>query len=426
MAIIGQGIINAGASTGGVGSIDAATLQGHPASYFTPATTTAALSGSVANLQQQVGGLQDITSHVVFKEPFTADGTQDTFQLIGDIQNAAFSAGSWGSGYIILSLQAYITDLDGKVIYDSIIPIYRDKIQVSSIDSAGLVTTDFKPMAGQQGYIWYWYQLTSTDALSYYYREDFVTYMESEAGDDATLVYLGKTPFSDVVVKGSDVTVDDALHSIDTYVAAMSGNINGFIPVEGTGIVITPLVPDQYTFAVDDYISKTEVDGNVYNLQSQIDDISASNFISGIQGRMPLNDVDLEYTIIHSEVNPSIEFPVVSLETPNPTTDIFVVGVYDRTSTSFKVVISGVPSSSYAILWHISTSVTKGRVEDVDITFTYDTSGNLQNSYDIYGTKTYYYDIFDTLVAISGTGYYKNISFIYDIDGNLIKKEVEE
>jgi len=160
MAIIGQGIINAGAQSGGIGSLDADTLQTHPASYFTPQTTTSIISGAVTNLQQQMAGVQNLTSRVVFKEPFTGDGLANTFQLTGAIQNAAFSSGAWGSGYIILTLTTYITDLNGAVIYDSIIPIYKDIIQVSSVDSGGLVTTDFIPLAGQQGYIWYWYQLT--------------------------------------------------------------------------------------------------------------------------------------------------------------------------------------------------------------------------------------------------------------------------
>jgi hypothetical protein len=244
MAIIGQGIINAGAMTGGVGTIDAATLQGHPASYFTPMTTTAGISGAVANLQQQMTGVQNLTSRVVFKEAFTGNGSSNTFNLNGTILNAAFATGAWGSGYIVISMTAYITDLNGNVIYDSIIPIYRDKIQVTSVDSSGLVTTDFIPLAGQQGYIWYWYQLTTTDSLSYYYREDFVTYAESEAGTDvATAVYVGPTPFSNVVVKITDVTVDDALHAIDNYVAALSG--------AGTGSIGGSIEANQVAFGVD-------------------------------------------------------------------------------------------------------------------------------------------------------------------------------
>lgn len=335
MAIIGQGIINAGAMTGGVGSIDAATLQGHPASYFTPMSTTAVISGAVTNLQQQMSGVQNLTSRVVFKEAFTGNGVSNTFNLNGTVLNAAFATGAWGSGYIVLSLTAYITDLNGNVIYDSIIPIYRDKIQVTSVDSSGLVTTDFIPQAGQQGYIWYWYQLTTTDTLSYYYREDFVTYAESEAGTDvATAVYVGPTAFSNVVVKITDVTVDDALHSIDTYVAEMSAGA-GFTPYAGIGIDITP-VGNDYLFSVEDYISKTEVAGISGDLQDLIFSISiptSATFLIDYDARY-VNESEIgnylsSYTLLSTTADISANFqaqingkaPTAHLHTSNDITD---------------------------------------------------------------------------------------------------------
>lgn len=76
---------------------------------------------------------------------------------------------------------------------------------------------------------------------------------------------------------------------------------------------------------------------------------------TGIQGRLQLNDIDTVYTISHPSINNIQEFPVVSLDIPTSGSDLFVQGVFDRSSTSFKVVLSGKPSSLYGILWHISS-----------------------------------------------------------------------
>lgn len=362
MAIIGQGIINAGAMTGGLSSIDAATLQGHPASYFTSMTTTARISGAVANLQQQMSGVQNLTSRVVFKEAFTGNGTSNTFNLNGTILNGAFATGAWGSGYIAISMTAYITDSNGQVIYDSVIPLYRDKIQVLSVDTAGLVTTDFIPLAGQQGYIWYWYQLTTTDSLSYYYREDFVTYAESEAGTDvATAVYVGPTPFSNIVVKFTDVTVDDALHSIDSYVVALSATG----PSASTGATGVP--------GINGATGATGVGINGASGATGATGVAGINGASGVSGATGVGI--------------------------NGATGIGSTGATGPIGATGPSSPGGAPT---------------------DATLTYDIDGNLSTLTDASGDKAFYYDGGGSLVAISGSGAYVSKWFTYDIDGNLV------
>ena len=158
------------------------------------------------------------------------------------------------------------------------------------------------------------------------------------------------------------------------------------------------------------------------NLQTQINNISGGA-ASGIQGRRVLNNIDVLYTITHQTIDASREFPVVSLECPDGNSDIFITGVYNRTNTSFQVVLSGLPNSSYAILWHI-TAVVSTTSGDISTTYEYNLSGDMILATNSSGTREFIYDLSGNLEQINGTGIYKSIRYTYSSEGNLISSEI--
>lgn len=265
--------------------LDADLLDGYHASYFGTAAQVTNLQNTDVSLQSQVNNLFAIGSRLVFRENFTGNGSATGFVLTGALQNAGFSVGSWSAANVLTALQVDITDLDGKPIYDSSIPIYRDRIKVTSVDSFGNVTVNFPPLAGQQLSIWYWYQLQAGNVLSYYYREDHVAEMEGDGVQMASQVDTDTTLWGNIVLRTTDNTVQKALNRLDAYVANLSGgggSGSGFTPIAGDGITITPVGFD-YSFSVNDYIGRTEVASISGDLQSQIDAIvipDTSNFIT--------------------------------------------------------------------------------------------------------------------------------------------------
>jgi hypothetical protein len=126
------------------------------------------------------------------------------------------------------------------------------------------------------------------------------------------------------------------------YVDAAVENISGG---GGTGTVATITSNDGsiiVTPIVDGYDLKVASSGTV------------------LQGRFQLDDVNTTFTIPHSTISSSIEFPVCSLNVATSASDLFIVGIHDRTNTSFKVTISGVADSSTYIIWHIITQSFSG------------------------------------------------------------------
>ena len=210
--------------------LDADLLDGYHSSHFGTAAQVTSLQNTDISLQSQINNLFAVGSRLVYRENFTGDGISNVFTLNGTLQNAGYTTGSWSSANILTALQADITDLNGKPIYDSVIPIYRDRINVSTISPLGTVTLDFIPLAGQQFSIWYWYQLTSSDVLSFYYREDHVAEMEAEGITVASSVDVNATFFGNIVLRTTDNTVQKALDRLDDVVeslALISGNNQG-------------------------------------------------------------------------------------------------------------------------------------------------------------------------------------------------------
>lgn len=231
-----------------------------------------------------------------------------------------------------------------------------------------------------------------------YRHLSFGTYTSLSSDSLANTVSVGHEVVvyeSDIVVFGSPTypykkfLVETPTGIVDLLLGGgISGGGSGFIPYEGAGITISSSGAN-YVFSVDDYISKAEVTNISGNLQTQIDSINvvAGNNVTvvegpantwtisasisggvgnaGLQGRQACNATDVAYQITHPTIDSSVEFPVVSLDVPTSGSNLYVQGIYNRTNTSFWVVLSEVPTSSYGILWHINAKGEDGPVGPV-------------------------------------------------------------
>jgi hypothetical protein len=274
--------------------LDADLLDGYHATHFGTAAQIQTLQNVDVSLQSQINNLFAVGSRLVYRENFTGNGTSTNFVLTGALQNAGYTTGSWSAANVLTALQADATDLNGKAIYDSVIPIYRDRINVSTIDSFGNVTLDHIPQAGQQFSIWYWYQLTSSDVLSYYYREDHVAEMEADGVQTASQVDVFTSSFGNIVLRTTDNTVQKALDRLDDYVElqALSGSqdlrlraeviaisgdlqaqINSINVVGGTNVSVVEGPINTFTVSTLGDISRAEVGVITGGLQQQINAI---------------------------------------------------------------------------------------------------------------------------------------------------------
>jgi hypothetical protein len=210
------------------------------------ATSTASASGSlqsqiysndsdISNLQLQIN---EITTgiNIVFCEEFTGNGVSSTAQLDGSITNGQFISGGWSTIEVANTLPAYITDLNGKPIYNSSNIFTRTRISVSNINSSGLVTLSGIPLNSQQYKVWYFYSLSSDDRLDNYYRDDFVAGMEEEISSTVlgSQVFINTAAFNGIL-NGTHTTAQSAFDAIDdhlhpqytllTTAAAISGDL---------------------------------------------------------------------------------------------------------------------------------------------------------------------------------------------------------
>lgn len=181
----------------------------------------------------------------------------------------------------------------------------------------------------------------------------------------------------------------------------------GFVTKVGTtdGIIFAKVFNGNELSQLHDVTTTSPISGDLITWDGEKwtneYNINTLGITSGLQGRLPLNDTDKIYTITHPEIDPNEEYPVVSLDIPTSGSDLFVQGVYDRQAESFKVELSGIPNSSYGILWHISTQETSNGGSD-----------NLLSYFD-----PFVIDSTPELVNISGSQYYTEIRQSY---GNLI------
>jgi len=82
---------------------------------------------------------------------------------------------------------------------------------------------------------------------------------------------------------------------------------------------------------------------------------SSGETSSGLQGRFQLDNVNTTFTITHPAIDETTEYPVATLEVDTSGSDLYIVGIHNRTATSFQVTLSSVANTSTYVLWHIST-----------------------------------------------------------------------
>ncbi len=142
---------------------------------------------------------------------------------------------------------------------------------------------------------------------------------------------------------------------------------------------------------------------------------------AGIVGRAALNPSEAFVVVPHSTIDTATSFPVVALETTGVAADLLIVGVYDRTSTSFRVALSGNPPAGSYLIWHLSVPTSQPLAVDAD--FAYNPDGSLASITTVRGVRSYTYNPDGTLAAITGTGEYQSFAFTY-VDGILTHTQV--
>lgn len=164
---------------------------------------------------------------VVFRQTFTGDGVTKTFQLTSDVGNATFLHGQWEVANVKYLMAADATKTTRAALYDSLLPLVRHKVSVSSISAAGLVTLDYAPMA-ENFYIWYWYDLEG-DHLEDYYRDDYVSSMEADSGVTvASGITVAVAGFAGLL-DSEDTTVQKALDSLDDLAISSDYGVTGLV-----------------------------------------------------------------------------------------------------------------------------------------------------------------------------------------------------
>jgi hypothetical protein len=143
--------------------------------------------------------------------------------------------------------------------------------------------------------------------------------------------------------------------------------------------------------------------------------------LTGLVGRQLLNTGSSTVTVNHSTIEPTTDFPVVALEVSSASSDLLILGIYDRTATSFKVALSGNPAADSYLCWHLA--VPSGLPAKVSSTLTYNIDGLLDTLTTSRGTKTFAYNLDGTLATITGTGAYQSVAFTYSL-GKLISTTV--
>lgn len=118
--------------------------------------------------------------YVVFYEEFTGTGIASQFTLTGNIQNATFITGGWSLADLLNNNISHVVGTNLKRIYDSTNFLTRNRIEIVSISTVGLVTLNHPPRLDQIFRVYYTYELGEFDELDNYIRDDIVTKQEDD------------------------------------------------------------------------------------------------------------------------------------------------------------------------------------------------------------------------------------------------------
>ena len=163
------------------------------------------------------------------------------------------------------------------------------------------------------------------------------------------------------------------------------------------------------------------------------DPISGTSF----QGTIELNPNVLSYTIFHDIIESlNINYPILSLQIPTSGDDLLVVGVTNRTLSSFDIVLSQIPNTSgYFVNWSMGGNVSVQNNLDNNsytlLTTTQSISGDLQSLitqnnlnvvhiFPLSGAPT------PTTTKVKGDiGYYSGYVYIWTDDSVVVRHIVE-
>jgi len=220
-----------------------------------------------------IGGweiVQHLYPRLVVRESFVGDGSDTTFQLDGTLGNGTFEYGGWVVDHVKTTLPAHATKTNGGALWDSLLPLIRNRVQVSSISSASLCTLSHAPRDGIDFYIWYWYELRASDKLIDYYREDFIAKMEGEAGVNIASAITTDTANFNGHLSANDDTVQKALDTLDDITAG--GDLGAAVTITLTDAGVAALSgPGYYKIAT--------YDGAATDDMVQITGLAAGQFV---------------------------------------------------------------------------------------------------------------------------------------------------
>ena len=180
----------------------------------------------------------------------------------------------------------------------------------------------------------------------------------------------------DVPTSGSDIFVQGVYERAPTsFKVVLSG-----VPISGYGILwhIGTVAVSGYTLlsttssisaGLDTRLSLVEltyatkaapISGTyntvIVNSQGIVTSGSNTSYLNStdvLSGRIACDGINNIFTVNHAFINTSTKIPVAAMEVTDPNSDLFTVGIYNRTATSFNIVLSGIGSVSHAILWNI-------------------------------------------------------------------------
>lgn len=141
-------------------------------------------------------------NYVVLCNQFTGNGSTTQFQLSGTIIDDVFSSGVvWSASKVQNTGRMNVTKTNGNSLYDTLLPLVRNRISVSSCTSGGLVTLSHAPRNAERFYIYYWYKLADGETMDVYMPDDVVSSMENDGTVTSVAAKTG-----DVTLAISDIT----------------------------------------------------------------------------------------------------------------------------------------------------------------------------------------------------------------------------
>ena len=199
---------------------------------------------------------------IVFREGFTGDGSNTGYNLVGDTgtMNAVWIDGVWtGPGIQDLKPAHATRRSDHGPLYDSVVLLTRNRINVLSVSPTGHIVLDYPPRNNHPFFVWYWYE-TQPGQNFQYYREEFVASMEvgedhvhtgifgptGPTGPTGPVIYTGATgpsgPTGDIGPTGPTGASAQAGKIPSAYAnvtGAQSTDATGLIDITGLSTTVT-------------------------------------------------------------------------------------------------------------------------------------------------------------------------------------------